>query len=513
MIHLGAYCKLCFILSLCFKLQLHMYVLRILGSRANVQRLSLIYRHTSTTYVYPVIPSMQAICTTSVMNRCFCTDALYPKTPKEPQSKSSVTESGPWTDERQKIITALIYNGSLVTAMKLCKECDDPAIQQRASIAAWKYLRSTPSIPVLERDAFILLETAPMYISRNIMTRLLHLLCGNLNQKLGHNIDSTSQDTAIPYLRERSSTDISSHKPSNKFGSEEPFVYTLLRVCIQRRIVTQSEITRLISAITSMSTKLSVALVALEEGLFVHPRIYNSLLINFIRQKNHKAWQYLCSLLVRYDLLNAYLTTTMLSEMSKEVGAYTGEDLLLLFRAEKEPNVQTYTTLIDGLARRGLSTNAMDMLREMKDRGIAPNEITYAMVAKACAISNRTHAVLQVLTEMQQSRMSISPGLFAALLAHISRNSPLQETEDVWRICTQQLGVKPDVQAFTTMISVCLVRRQLHLVKKYLLLMASYGIEPDHALHTIIQKKFPEDYALWQKQQQQDHKQPIRQNR
>ena len=62
----------------------------------------------------------------------------------------------------------------------------------------------------------------------------------------------------------------------------------------------------------------------------------------------------------------------------------------LLRKIEKtyfEPNVVFYNTIIESLCKDRSVTEALNLLFEMRSKGIQPNVVTYTCLIQACAIS------------------------------------------------------------------------------------------------------------------------------
>lgn len=65
-----------------------------------------------------------------------------------------------------------------------------------------------------------------------------------------------------------------------------------------------------------------------------------------------------------------------------------------------EPDMVTYNTVINALARCGRVQEATDHVRAMKDQGLSPDVVTFGTLIHACAQSSRREAALALFAEL-----------------------------------------------------------------------------------------------------------------
>ena len=68
--------------------------------------------------------------------------------------------------------------------------------------------------------------------------------------------------------------------------------------------------------------------------------------------------------------------------------------------ARIEPDMVTYNTVINALARCGRVKEAMDHVQAMKDQGLSPDVVTFGTLIHACAQSSRREAALALFAEL-----------------------------------------------------------------------------------------------------------------
>ncbi|KAK1402352.1 putative pentatricopeptide repeat-containing protein, mitochondrial [Heracleum sosnowskyi] len=71
-----------------------------------------------------------------------------------------------------------------------------------------------------------------------------------------------------------------------------------------------------------------------------------------------------------------------------------------------KPNVVTYSTIIDSLAKDSFVDDALGLLAEMGEKGIHPNVITYSSLIQGLCNLNRWQDIMQLLKDMDNRKIS-----------------------------------------------------------------------------------------------------------
>ncbi|EGD81598.1 hypothetical protein PTSG_02313 [Salpingoeca rosetta] len=384
----------------------------------------------------------------------------------------------------QETIYKLLQQGQFSEAIGLCHTSK---LRRFYTKTAWYQLTGMQLGKSIEAaKAFV--EATPPRLAHPIILPYLQLLL--------HQLDPPITEGPMPWLQmplfDRSPF---VRIPGTPDSSVRPDVLSLLHLCAERGAVTKPDGGVLLDTCKRWDTRTETAMTLLRNGIGVHPRVYNAMLTAYKDSGDHARWQALSALLVKHNLLNTQLTTSLLSIMSKDVDTYAPEHMLAVFKAERKPNVRTYTALLDGMARRGEVDTALEILQVMQKSSMKPNAITFSLAALACARSNRTHALVQVLNMMHAHGMSISTDVFASIIANVAAHSTLTETDRVWDLCTGAFGVVPDVRCYTGIIHAHLLRSQHHRAVDYIADMHARGVKPDGPLRRLIKRKLPSDYA------------------
>jgi len=66
-----------------------------------------------------------------------------------------------------------------------------------------------------------------------------------------------------------------------------------------------------------------------------------------------------------------------------------------------ELDVYCYTTAMDACAKGKMWKTALSILREMKEKGIEPNEVTYGVAVAACGNGGRWEKALELLDQVR----------------------------------------------------------------------------------------------------------------
>lgn len=102
-------------------------------------------------------------------------------------------------------------------------------------------------------------------------------------------------------------------------------------------------------------------------------------------------------------------TNTLVQAAVKAQDFNAVEDILELYTApatstkrdRSHPNAEAYTTAVDGLAKSGEMTKALEILKKMKLRGVEPNEFTYTCLVGALAKNKKVDQAKKMLAYMK----------------------------------------------------------------------------------------------------------------
>ncbi|KAK9278325.1 hypothetical protein L1049_027890 [Liquidambar formosana] len=127
-----------------------------------------------------------------------------------------------------------------------------------------------------------------------------------------------------------------------------------------------------------------------------------------------------------------------------------------------EKDVFSWTSMISGYALHGKGSHALEVFYEMLKSGMAPNEVTFVSVLSACG-----HAGFVIEGQRLFNRMiqcyNYRPKIehYGCMVDLLGRAGLLEEAKEL----IEQMGIRPDVVIWRSLLSACLVHRNLMLAE------------------------------------------------
>nr|AYM00778.1 pentatricopeptide repeat protein [Salvia miltiorrhiza] len=119
---------------------------------------------------------------------------------------------------------------------------------------------------------------------------------------------------------------------------------------------------------------------------------------------------------------------------------------------DESKNLASWTSMISAFAMHGMAAEASDCYKEMENKGVTPNSITFLSVMSACSHGGLVVEGLEFYRKMVDD-YGISPGIkhYGALIDMLGRAGRLEEAEKI------ALGVAPSesVVAWRTLLGAC----------------------------------------------------------
>ncbi|KAL0380011.1 UNVERIFIED_CONTAM: hypothetical protein Sangu_0065400 [Sesamum angustifolium] len=81
-----------------------------------------------------------------------------------------------------------------------------------------------------------------------------------------------------------------------------------------------------------------------------------------------------------------------------------------------EPNVYTYSSLIDGFCKNGHSLQAMELLERMIRKRLVPNSIAYSSLIYGFCKEGKLHEAIQILDRMKLQDLKPDAGLYSKII-------------------------------------------------------------------------------------------------
>lgn len=161
---------------------------------------------------------------------------------------------------------------------------------------------------------------------------------------------------------------------------------------------------------------------------------------------------------VRKSYLNSVAVNNTLLDMYSKSGVL--EAALKLFIEMPEKDVFSWTAMISGLALHGKGSQALEVFSEMMKLGLAPNEVTFISVLSACSHSGLVAEGRRLFYSMIDTH-GIEPKIehYGCMVSLLCRGGLIGEAKEL----IEQMPVRPDAVMWRSLLSACLVCKDLEL--------------------------------------------------
>lgn len=148
------------------------------------------------------------------------------------------------------------------------------------------------------------------------------------------------------------------------------------------------------------------------------------------------------------------VTFNALITACRHMGEYEGalEVLRIMKDTEGcEPDVISYSTVIDTLGRRGRLKEISDVLTDMKERGIEPNLVTYTSVVSARTRARDFSGAMEVLAEMEARDIQPNVYTYSSLINGAGRAHDFEKAFELLDRMRKQ-GINATVVTYVNLI-------------------------------------------------------------
>lgn len=118
-------------------------------------------------------------------------------------------------------------------------------------------------------------------------------------------------------------------------------------------------------------------------------------------------------------------------------------------------NVFHYSTAITACSVAGQLQPALDLLKEMKGRKIAPNVYTFTSLITACAKTGNVEQALQLFAEMRLVNVPPNVKTITALITACARAGEWQRAIRILNSSARTMEIAPNVRTYTAAIEAC----------------------------------------------------------
>jgi len=117
-----------------------------------------------------------------------------------------------------------------------------------------------------------------------------------------------------------------------------------------------------------------------------------------------------------------------------------------------EPDVVSFTTLIDGYSKRGEFQKAVECLKEMMERGCSPNVMTYNALVEGLCLSGEVDEAKMMMSRMRLNGLKDNVATNTSLLKGLCIVGRSDEAFKHLRVMVSR-GMKPDVKAYGVVVN------------------------------------------------------------
>ena len=126
-------------------------------------------------------------------------------------------------------------------------------------------------------------------------------------------------------------------------------------------------------------------------------------------------------------------------------------DAMRLRGGKCEPDVVTYSSVIDALGRAERLSEALQIFDEMRSVGIEPNAVTYTSVVAAQTRGNDLDGAMETLIEMEESDIPANVFTFSSLINGAGRAGKFDLAFDLLEMMRER-QIRPTVVTFITLV-------------------------------------------------------------
>merc|ERR1719230_1121620 len=159
-----------------------------------------------------------------------------------------------------------------------------------------------------------------------------------------------------------------------------------------------------------------------------------------------------------------------------------------MHKANVEPDIITYSTLIKGYCLEGSVEKGFRVLDDMKAQGkLQADEIMYNSLLDGCAKQQRVEEALKLLKEMEASdKVKPSNYTLSILVKLLGRARRLGQAFEILEDISSRHGFRPNVQVYTCLMQACMFNRKLDRALALHDTMVKAGCSPDERLYVAL---------------------------
>merc|ERR1719240_1958092 len=125
-----------------------------------------------------------------------------------------------------------------------------------------------------------------------------------------------------------------------------------------------------------------------------------------------------------------------------------------------EPDIVTYSTMVKGFCAAGDVDKGMQLLRDMEEDGkLAPDEVMFNSLLDGCARQHRLDDALRLLDNMKQAGVAPSNYTLSIMVKLLGRARRLNQAFSMVKSGCEEHGFRANIQVYTCLIQACFHNR------------------------------------------------------
>lgn len=142
-------------------------------------------------------------------------------------------------------------------------------------------------------------------------------------------------------------------------------------------------------------------------------------------------------------------------------------------------DVVSFNTVLKGYSSAGKVDKCFELLGEMAENGVSPDELTYGTLLDACILDGDMNRANGVLGELIKSGLKLNTVLYTTLMKGFVRTNRLEQAMVLFQRMKENLKVKPDLITYSILIKANCEKRNMDAALSLLDDMMKCNYQPD----------------------------------
>lgn len=147
-------------------------------------------------------------------------------------------------------------------------------------------------------------------------------------------------------------------------------------------------------------------------------------------------------------------------------------------------DVVSYNTVIKGFAQAAKPTRCFDVLHEMLERNLEPDDITFGTLLDACIVDNDLGAAKEVVNLLLGRNKSMDTVMSSLFMKGLVRANCLPKAMELYQEMKKREGAHPDIVTYSVLIKALVDQHDLDRALQLVEDMKSAGLAPDDIILT-----------------------------